>query len=114
MPDDLRELCRLADLPDGDARGFAGAEGRFVGLVAVRQGDGVYVYVNACPHIGTSLDWIPDRFLTADRRRLICTTHGAEFTIETGECVSGPCRGDHLQPVRTVVRDGTVFVPRDS
>ena len=28
--------------------------------LAVRQGDRVHVYQNACPHIGTPLDWTPD------------------------------------------------------
>ena len=91
-PDDVRALCRLDDIADGDAKGFEGEEGSFIGLLAVRQGDRVYVYQNACPHIGTPLDWTPDRFLTVDRRHLICATHGAQFTIDTGECISGPCR----------------------
>jgi nitrite reductase/ring-hydroxylating ferredoxin subunit len=112
-PDDVRALCRLEDIADGDAKGFEGAEGSFIGLLAVRQGERVYVYQNACPHIGTPLDWTPDRFLTVDRRHLICATHGAQFTIDTGECISGPCRGDFLQPVGTTIRDGIVFVPRD-
>ncbi len=113
-PDDRRALCRLDDLADGDAKGFPGAEGSFIGLVAVRQGDRVHVYQNACPHIGTPLDWTPDRFLSADRRYLICATHGAEFTIDTGACISGPCRGDYLEPVETTIRDGIVFVPRQA
>lgn len=113
VPGGLRALCRLDDLADGDAKGFQGAEGSFVGLLAVRQGERVHVYQNACPHIGTPLDWTPDRFLSADRRRLVCATHGAEFTMDTGECISGPCRGDYLEAVPSVVRDGIVFVPHE-
>lgn len=112
-PDASRALCRLQDLVDGDAKGFEGAPGSFIGLLAVRQGGRVHVYRNACPHIGTPLDWTPDRFLSVDRRHLICATHGAKFTIDTGECVSGPCRGDRLQPVETTIRDGIVFVPHE-
>lgn len=110
IPQTLRALCRVEDLADGDAKGFKTAEGGFAGLLAVRQGDRVYVYQNACPHIGTPLDWTPDRFLSRDRRHLICATHGALFTIDTGECISGPCRGDYLQPVETMIRDGIVLV----
>jgi nitrite reductase/ring-hydroxylating ferredoxin subunit len=113
MTAELRTLCRLADLADGEAKGFEGAEGSFIGLLAVRQGDRVFVYQNACPHIGTPLDWVPDRFLSVDGRHLICATHGAEFTINTGECVSGPCRGDYLPAVETTIRDGVVLVPRE-
>jgi nitrite reductase/ring-hydroxylating ferredoxin subunit len=110
---DPRPLFRLTDLADGDAKGFEGRPGSFTGLVAVRQGDGVRVYRNACPHIGTPLDWTPDRFLSADRRTLICATHGAQFTIATGECIAGPCRGDFLEPVETVIREGVVCVRDD-
>ena len=106
----MRTLCRVSDIPDNGAKGFPGPEGTFTGFVAVRLGERVHVYVNSCPHIGTPLDWTPDRFLSADGRYLICATHGAEFTLDTGLCVSGPCRGDSLTAVEVVVRDGAVLV----
>jgi nitrite reductase/ring-hydroxylating ferredoxin subunit len=107
---ELRVLCRISDIPENGAKGFPGLDGAFIGLVAVRRGDAVYVYENACPHIGTPLDWTPDRFMSADGRHLICATHGAEFTIDTGMCVSGPCRGDQLTPVDVVIRDGVILL----
>ena len=110
MPDAPRTLCRVTDIPENGAKGFPGANGAFTGLVAIRQGDKVYVYENACPHIGTPLDWMPDRFLSADGRHLICATHGAEFTIASGMCISGPCRGDRLTPVNVMIRDGVILV----
>jgi nitrite reductase/ring-hydroxylating ferredoxin subunit len=108
-----RVLCRISDIPENGAKGFPGPEGSFTGRVAVRQGDGVYVYENACPHIGTPLDWTPDRFLSRDGRMLICATHGALFEIATGVCVSGPCLGDRLTPVACSVQAGMVVVGRD-
>jgi nitrite reductase/ring-hydroxylating ferredoxin subunit len=108
-----RTLCRIADIPENGAKGFPGPDGAFTGLVAVRQGDDVYVYENACPHIGTPLDWTPDRFLSVDGRHLICATHGAQFTIATRLCVSGPCRGDRLTPVDFSVRDGAILISQD-
>lgn len=80
----------------------------------MRQGDAVHVYVNSCPHIGTPLDWMPDRFLSADGSHIICATHGAEFRISDGECVYGPCMGDRLEAVMIQINDGTVFVPEDA
>lgn len=112
--DHTRALCRVDEICDGDARGFPGAPGTFIGLVAVRQGDRIHVYQNACPHIGTPLDWVPNRFLSVDRRHLICATHGAQFKLATGECISGPCRGDYLEAVEAVIHDGVVFVPLDA
>lgn len=109
-----RPLCPLADIPDGGAKGFPALPGAFTGLMAVRQGDAVFVYVNACPHIGTPLDWTPDRFLSADGRRIVCATHGAEFGIADGVCIRGPCKGDRLEPVRADIRGGTIYVPKDA
>ena len=106
-----RALCRLADIPDNGAKGFPGAEGRFTGLVAIRQGAEVYVYENSCPHIGTPLDWTPDRFLSVDGQFIICATHGAEFTISSGTCISGPCKGDRLTSINVEVRNGVIHVP---
>ena len=110
MSDNLRALCRLDDLPDGGAKGFEGPPGSFIGLLAVRQGDTVHVYQNACPHIGTPLDWVPDRFLSADGSHLICATHGAEFRITDGFCVRGPCQGDSLERVLIRINEGVVYV----
>jgi nitrite reductase/ring-hydroxylating ferredoxin subunit len=109
-----RALCRLDDLPDGASRGFGPVAGGFTGLFAVRQTDAVFVYVNACPHIGTPLDWTPNRFLSADGSHIICATHGAEFRIADGECMRGPCIGDRLEAVVIQIEDGTIFVPEDA
>ena len=106
-----RALCRIDDIPDGASKGFPPAPGGFAGLFAVRQGDAVHVYVNACPHIGTPLDWTPGRFLSVDGSRIVCATHGAEFRITDGECLRGPCYVDRLEPVMIQIKDGTIYVP---
>ena len=78
FPQQLRPLCRLEDIPDSGSTSFPGAPGAFTGLMAIRQGDKVFVYVNACPHIGTPLDWVPGRFLS--RRSLLhYREHGRTF-----------------------------------
>ncbi len=109
-----RTLCRLEDIPDGASRGFGPALGGFTGLFAVRRGDAVFVYVNACPHVGAALDRAPDRFLTRDGGRIVCGAHGAQFGIEDGVCVHGPCVGDRLEPVAAQIVDGAVLVPTDA
>lgn len=109
-----RPLCPIAELEDGQARGFPPGPGGFIGLFAVRRGEDVFVYVNSCPHIGVPLDWAPDRFLSTDAKRIVCSTHGAEFTIETGECTRGPCLGDRLEAVMIQVKDGMLLVPEDA
>jgi nitrite reductase/ring-hydroxylating ferredoxin subunit len=109
-----RRLCRVEDIPDGGSRGFGPAPGSFTGLFAVRRGAQVLIYVNSCPHLGVALDWAPDRFLTADGARIICATHGAEFRIEDGLCLRGPCRGDRLRTVSFWLEDGMLTVDADA
>jgi len=112
--DSQRALCRLEDIPDGASKGFAAIAGGFTGLMAIRRGNAVFVYVNSCPHIGTPLDWTPDRFLSRDGRTIVCATHGAQFRIDDGVCINGPCIGDSLESVPAEIRDGTVYVPNDA
>jgi nitrite reductase/ring-hydroxylating ferredoxin subunit len=110
-----RVLCRLDEIPDGEGRGFAldrdDAErlaGGAADMFVVRQGDRVFGYANACPHLASPLDWIENQFMTADKTRILCATHGAQFNIADGLCVAGPCEGDSLTPLRVSVRDGAV------
>ena len=95
-----RQLCRLADIPDGGGKGFWFGEdtGRF-GLFLMRRGEAVFAYANSCPHRGTPLDWVPDRFTDMGGRHVLCATHGALFRFEDGYCVSGPCLGSSLPPI---------------
>jgi nitrite reductase/ring-hydroxylating ferredoxin subunit len=113
-PPEMRALCRVDDVPDGQGKGFPATPGGFTGIFAVRQGDAVRVWVNACPHVGTPLDWTPDKFMSRDGRHIVCATHGALFSPETGECVQGPCRGDYIDAVAAEIRDGVVYVPADA
>jgi nitrite reductase/ring-hydroxylating ferredoxin subunit len=109
-----RALCRLDDIPDGASRGFGPALGGFTGLFAVRRGDRAFVYVNCCPHVGASLDWAPDRFLTPDGAAIVCAVHGALFGIEDGVCTAGPCVGQGLEVVPSQIVDGMLMVPEDA
>jgi nitrite reductase/ring-hydroxylating ferredoxin subunit len=110
--DHERSVCRLDEIPEGDARGFSLAEkeGRPLGLIVVRLGSGVRVYENRCPHRGTPLDWAPDRFLDESGKYLVCSTHAALFRLEDGECVSGPCLGESLRIRSARVQDGVVLL----
>lgn len=110
----MRRLCGLEEIPDGGSKGFGPAPGGFTGLFAVRQGDAVHVYVNSCPHIGVPLDWAPDRFLSHDGKAIVCAVHGAMFRIEDGFCTTGPCMGDMLERVESVIVDGSLLVPDDA
>ena len=109
-----RLLCRLEDIPDGGARGFAAPPGGFTGLFAIRRGAQVFAYVNACPHIGLPLEPVPDRFLDRRREAIVCSAHGARFRVEDGFCISGPCMGDSLETVPVTIIGDEVHVPADA
>lgn len=102
-------VCSEAELPDGQTRGFFidGLE-----LVIARRGAKLYAYLNRCPHRGTTLDWLPDRFMSADSQHLQCATHGALFRIEDGVCLRGPCLGESLTAQRIECVDGDVWLVR--
>ncbi len=65
----------------------------------VRRGGEVRAYENACPHTGATLDWVPDQFLSYDRKHILCATHGALFRLGDGYCIHGPCAGKSLVSV---------------
>jgi len=95
----LVRLCHASELFEGAARGFdPAARGRDT-LFVVRR-NGLHAYRNACPHwADTSMAWRKDAFLNADASRIVCAAHGAQFEIETGMCVLGPCLGQALTRV---------------
>ena len=100
-------LCALTDL---DATGAKGVNLGGTGIFVVRSDEGVFGYVNSCPHIGVPLDMEPDEFISDFGDEIICSTHGARFRIQDGECVSGPCTGDVLKPVAVKVEDNQVVL----
>jgi nitrite reductase/ring-hydroxylating ferredoxin subunit len=96
-------LCRLDELPDGDSRGFDPLHEGQDSVLLVRRGEVVHAWRDACPHHGgTPMAWRKDAYLNADRTRIVCAAHGAQFDIETGVCTLGPCLGQGLQPVELV------------
>lgn len=104
-------LCRLDAIADGGSQRFtATVDGTPQALMAVRRGRCVFVYVNACPHIGAPLDFLPGQFLDSERTHILCSNHGALFRIEDGFCLHGPCAGKALQAVRATVEGEEVFV----
>ncbi len=109
--DTSRVLCSLSELDATGSRGFAVGEGDWpLRGFLVRTTNGVAAYVNTCPHAGHPLNFTPDRFLTPDRSLILCNSHGALFTRDTGLCIAGPCPGQSLTPVPIEVVEGYVML----
>ena len=105
-------ICRSDEvLEGGDGIRFTVQVcGEAVAAFLVRYGGRVYAYRNSCAHVPVELDWLPGKFFDDSRLYVICATHGATYEPETGYCVSGPCRGARLEPLRVVERDGGVYL----
>lgn len=83
--------------------------GRTAGFVVRAEGR-VRGFVNRCPHLGIELNWLPERFLDSGGSFIQCATHGALFTLNTGECIAGPCAGDALTPLEIRESEGRIEV----
>ena len=95
-----RFLLASADLAEGSFREVElDADGRPIWLVVTRHQGTPRAWLNVCPHAGRALNWAPDRFLSDELGRLVCSAHGAVFEPADGRCVSGPCPGASLTAV---------------
>ncbi len=77
-------LCHIDDIEEGCSKGF---EVLNKYLFAVKKDGRTYLYYNYCPHLGTPLEWQEDQFLDSDGALIQCSTHGALFLIENGQCI---------------------------
>jgi nitrite reductase/ring-hydroxylating ferredoxin subunit len=56
-----------------------------------------HAYLNQCRHMPIELDYKPNEFMDDQKQWIVCSTHGALYHPASGECISGPCRGEALQ-----------------
>lgn len=92
----MYRLCHLNDIANKSSKGFETPLGP---VFAVKKKQVLYLYANACPHLGITLEWADDEFLDSSRQLIQCASHGAQFLIKTGQCISGPCQGQSLRPI---------------
>jgi len=104
MPADESVIAPLNPAPELEENSICAVNalinGEDVPIILHRRNGKTVAWVNVCPHQGRRLDYDPGRFLR-EGDHLICAAHGATFSLESGECVSGPCRGESLQTVPT-------------
>jgi nitrite reductase/ring-hydroxylating ferredoxin subunit len=83
----MTRLCHVNDIDEGASKGFEIGDKK---LFAVKKDAVIYVYENRCPHLGIELEWLENQFLDSEGALIQCSTHGALFLIEDGNCISGP------------------------
>lgn len=115
MAERERVICASGDLVDsGDGVRFeVRVDGRPEPAFAVRYDGKVRAYRNRCAHLPMELDWKPGKFFDAEGLVLICSTHGAIYSPETGACLGGPCEG-RLLAIPVEEREGKILVKEES
>jgi nitrite reductase/ring-hydroxylating ferredoxin subunit len=103
-------LCRLEEIADGGSKEIVLRGTSDFSLCLVRQEENVYAYRNPCPHTGSPLNWVADKFLSLDGEMIQCALHGALFRITDGLCIWGPCLHKKLTPVAIANRDGDIVL----
>lgn len=99
-------LCHQDAIKENQTRSFTvDLFGRSQEIFLLKHDGEIKAFLNHCPHLGVPLNWQPDDFLSLERTHIQCATHGALFTLETGDCISGPCRGQALTPVAINISD---------
>ncbi|MBC7770261.1 MAG: Rieske 2Fe-2S domain-containing protein [Phycisphaerales bacterium] len=107
----MTPLARLDALPDPCAIVVETEQGGArLSLILTRSGDRVSAFRNKCPHAGYPLQRADGRIVIQENRYLVCSAHGASFTLTEGACAGGPCNGDGLERVAVEVRDGLVLL----
>jgi nitrite reductase/ring-hydroxylating ferredoxin subunit len=95
-------LIRRSDLPDSGLVALdAVIDGESTSIIVDCDRNPLQAWLNACPHQGRRLDYVPGKFLI-HKGQLVCAAHGASFDLEEGLCVGGPCRGEHLTRIPVV------------
>jgi nitrite reductase/ring-hydroxylating ferredoxin subunit len=102
-------LCNSSELADSsDAVPFDVVYcGQTSMAFAIRYEGTVYAYLNRCSHVPMEMDYQPNRFFDMTGHWLICATHGAMYSPQTGACSGGPCRGG-LVRIAVSEADGVV------
>ncbi|TMG88013.1 MAG: Rieske 2Fe-2S domain-containing protein [Betaproteobacteria bacterium] len=106
-----RLICAAGELVEGGSgvRFEIAQGGKSLAAFVVRWRGLPRAYVNECRHQSSELDWMQGDFFDETKLYLICATHGALYTPDSGICVAGPCRGARLAPLEVVEREGKVF-----
>ena len=111
-PQRLAAICSSADLATGGLGvRFEVTDGNNIWpAFVIRHSRGLAAYINRCAHLALELDWDRGLFFDVDQRNIICATHGALYTADTGECAGGPCNGSGLEVLKVVEKEGTVYL----
>jgi len=108
---DPKVLCKFSELDDLTSKSFdVKIKRKTTNIFVTRKDDQVYAYENVCPHAQAPLESDPDKYLNASKEKIVCAIHGAEFSIESGDCLDGLCDGVGLTVVSVDIIEGDLVL----
>lgn len=104
-------ICKSSELPPLSSHPFTFFQaGEKKEGFLINENGTFYAYLNRCRHQGITLDWDTGDFYRADKKVLICKTHGATYHPATGACAGGPCNGKSLFRLPLAVEGEGVYL----
>ena len=79
------------------------------GFVVLFEGK-YHAYLNQCKHMPIELDYKPNEFMDDQKQWIVCSTHGAIYHPVSGECISGPCRGEILEKLNVTESNDVLWI----
>lgn len=80
-------------------------------VILIKLHNEIKAYENNCPHQNVPLNEAYKIDVNPFENTMKCSVHDAFFKIEDGECVEGPCWGEHLKAVTIRVdTDGNIYL----
>ncbi len=79
------------------------------GFVVLFEGK-YHAYQNQCKHLPIELDYKPNEFMDDQKQWIVCSTHGAIYHPMSGECISGPCRGQILEKLNVIESNDVLWI----
>ncbi|WP_445115343.1 Rieske (2Fe-2S) protein [Acinetobacter sp. WZC-1] len=80
-----------------------------ISIVVIHRDGQYFGYENVCPHFSVQLDYREGEFSIYNNEVIMCAHHSALFNIQTGECIDGPCKGQHLSQIKCEVMDRILY-----
>lgn len=75
-------------------------------IVLIKLNNKIKAYANNCPHQNVPLNEAYKIDVNPFDNTMKCSVHDAFFNIADGECIEGPCLGEHLKPIPIRVDEG--------
>lgn len=82
-------------------------------IILVLHQNRVRAYNNQCPHAWVPLDAAGQDILSSCKHYLQCSSHFAQFRLQDGYCVYGPCQGRSLQTLNVVQQADKIYLQQD-